>query len=425
MRPLAVEVDNLSKRFRRQTVHSATTLKTTLLDWLRGGHRQAEPGAFLALQNVSFSVVQGQALGITGSNGSGKSTLLKLLAGIYRPDAGTVRCHGRVGAILELGAGFHPEFSGRENVFISGIVMGLSKREVRDRFDSIVGFAELEDVIDDPVKTYSTGMYLRLGFAVAVHAEPDILLLDEVLAVGDARFRQKCLDKIAEFRDRGKTVVLVSHDSEMISRWADEAIWLEDGRLKDRGPSAQVVTRYLDEITGHNGSAESRGVQRLEVAAPGPRADDIVESGDGTLTIRAVHLTDARGIEEAAFSSSDRVRVEMRYQTQASVDSPVFGVAIVAMDGTMRYETSTRADAISMPPLQEQGVVVFVLEMLDFGVGTYRVDVASGASGRLGAYREAVATFSIEPRERADGVDRNLHHWEVVPDARSAMRVPT
>jgi ABC-type polysaccharide/polyol phosphate transport system ATPase subunit len=195
-----------------------------------------------------LQVAPGRTLGIIGRNGSGKSTLLKLLAGIYRPDQGKMWVRGRVAPLLELGTGFHPEFSGRENILINGIVLGLSKREVRQRFDSIVRFADLEAVIDEPVKTYSTGMYMRLGFAVAVHADPDILLFDEILAVGDEAFQQKCADKITDFRRQGKTLILVTHDLGSVEQWSDEVIWLDNGMIQERGAPRRVIDLYREGI---------------------------------------------------------------------------------------------------------------------------------------------------------------------------------
>jgi ABC-type polysaccharide/polyol phosphate transport system ATPase subunit len=202
------------------------------------------------LSGITFSVKQGQSLSIIGRNGSGKSTLLKLLAGIYRADHGKIRMEGRVGALLDLGTGFHPEFSGRENVFINGIILGLSKKEVRQRFNQIVQFADLEASIDEPVKTYSSGMYMRLGFAVAVHADLDILLIDEILAVGDAAFQLRCSDKIAEFRQHGKTIILVSHDLASVEQLSDEVLWLDRGIIREQGEPQRVINQYRWDMTG-------------------------------------------------------------------------------------------------------------------------------------------------------------------------------
>src|SRR6202008_285808 len=205
----------------------------------------------------------GAAYGVMGRNGSGKSTALKLVAGITKPTSGKVRVEGRISALIELGAGFHPEISGRENVFINGIMLGLSKREGEQRFDDIVDFAELREFIDAPVKTYSSGMYMRLGFSVAIHVDPDVLLVDEVLAVGDEAFTHKCLDKFAEFRRRGRTVLLVTHSLDLVTRFCDEAVWLDGGIAKAHGDPKRVVDAYLMDV------AKTENVQ-LAAQQPGP-----------------------------------------------------------------------------------------------------------------------------------------------------------
>ena len=203
---------------------------------------------FTALTDVSFSVPEGSTVGVIGRNGSGKSTALKLVAGITKPTSGTVSVRGRVSALIELGAGFHPEISGRENVYINGIMLGLSKREVEQRFDAIVDFAELRDFIDEPVKTYSSGMYMRLGFSVAIHVDPDVLLVDEVLAVGDEAFTHKCLDKFAEFKRRGRTTLLVTHTLGLVERFCDEAIWLDAGASAAEGLPKRVIDAYVADV---------------------------------------------------------------------------------------------------------------------------------------------------------------------------------
>ena len=220
---------NVSKIYRRYGGRQFATLKSALLQ--RSILRDLQPSeTFPALTDVSFTVPKGSTYGVIGRNGSGKSTALKLVAGITKPTSGTVRVDGRISALIELGAGFHPEISGRENVFINGIMLGLTKREIQERFDEIVDFAELREFIDAPVKTYSSGMYMRLGFAVAIHVNPDVLLVDEVLAVGDEGFTHKCLDKFAEFRRSSKTILLVTHSLSLVERFCDEALWLDDGR---------------------------------------------------------------------------------------------------------------------------------------------------------------------------------------------------
>src|ERR1017187_2723211 len=236
----AIELVDVTKVYRRYGGRQFATLKSALLQ--RTVIRDLNPKEqFCALQNVSFSVPRGSTFGVIGRNGSGKSTALKLVAGISKPTSGTVKVDGRISALIELGAGFHPEISGRENVFINGIMLGLTKREVMNRFDEIVEFAELTEFIDAPVKTYSSGMYMRLGFAVAIHVDPDVLLVDEVLAVGDEAFTHKCLDKFSEFRRRGKTILLVTHSLGMVERFCDEAVWLDAGQKRADGEPKRVI----------------------------------------------------------------------------------------------------------------------------------------------------------------------------------------
>ena len=245
---VAIEASGVTKVYRRFTGRRQfATLKSALL---RGTVlRDLHPaGTFAAVRNVSFTVPQGATYGIIGRNGSGKSTMLKLVAGITKPTEGTVTVNGRLSALIELGAGFHPEISGRENVFINGIMLGLSKREITRRFDEIVEFAELRDFIDAPVKTYSSGMYVRLGFAVAINVDPDVLLVDEVLAVGDEAFTHKCLDKFAEFRRRGKTILLVTHSLNLVERFCDDVLWLDGGTARGEGDPRRVVSEYIADV---------------------------------------------------------------------------------------------------------------------------------------------------------------------------------
>jgi ABC-type polysaccharide/polyol phosphate transport system ATPase subunit len=242
--PPAIRLVGVHKRFRKYTVRGGyTTLKSSLVN--RVFRRKYPAGNYLdVLNGVDLEVPAGLTLGIIGRNGSGKSTLLKVIAGIIRPDRGEVEVRGRVSPLIELGAGFHPDFSGRENVYLNGLVIGMSKAETEERFDAIVEFAGLADAIDDPVRTYSSGMYMRLAFSVAVHADPDVLLIDEVLAVGDESFIGKCYERIAAFQGAGKTLVMVSHSLEAIERWCHEAVWIEAGRIAARGYPTEVTRLY-------------------------------------------------------------------------------------------------------------------------------------------------------------------------------------
>jgi ABC-2 type transport system ATP-binding protein len=281
---LAIEVDDVAKRFR--LVHSRNrTLKATVFN----GFRRTEYEEFWALDGVSFEVPQGSTFGLIGHNGSGKSTLLKCLARIYHPDRGAVRTTGVVSALLELGAGFHPELSGRENVYLNASILGLSRRDVDARFDDIVDFAGLGQFIDSPVKNYSSGMFVRLGFAVAINVEPDVLLVDEVMAVGDEEFQQRCLSKFADLRASGRTIVIVSHGLDAVRNLCDRAALLDHGHLVGVGPSAEVVDQYLEAVRGARGpapgSARTGGdgweIGDVEVVGAEGRHVEEVPSGSG------------------------------------------------------------------------------------------------------------------------------------------------
>ena len=234
-----IEVIDVSKKFK--LYHDKATTRKERLLFLRS--KKAD--VFWALQNINIKIGQGQTVGLIGENGSGKSTLLKLMTKIIYPTTGEIRTHGRVSSLLELGAGFHPDFTGRENIYINASIFGLSKKEITNRLDSIIAFSELEEFIDSPIRTYSSGMYMRLAFSVAVHVEPKILLIDEILAVGDVNFQKKCFDKIREFKKKGVTIVIVSHDLKSIEDICDKVIWLDHGKMVTYGECHAVVEQYL------------------------------------------------------------------------------------------------------------------------------------------------------------------------------------
>ena len=296
----AIDVSNVTKIYRRYAQRKQfATLKSAILQGTLIGELKPEE-TFQALRDVSFSVRKGCTFGIVGRNGSGKSTALKVVAGITKPTSGTVSVDGRISALIELGAGFHPEISGRENVFINGIMLGLSKKEITQRFDEIVEFAELEDFIDAPVKTYSSGMYMRLGFAVAIHVDPDVLLIDEVLAVGDESFTHKCLDKFAEFRRRNKTILLVTHALNLVERFCDEALWLDSGRTRGHGDPRRVTSAYIVDVEKQEERhlAEMDAKARAAVDASGDSGSpDATSRGTGTLDLSPKPSEDAVGTD--------------------------------------------------------------------------------------------------------------------------------
>ncbi|MCS7272956.1 MAG: ABC transporter ATP-binding protein [Fimbriimonadales bacterium] len=240
--PVAIRAENLTKEF-KLAHHAYASLKGMLLSFLP---RRIE--RLVALRNVSFTIRKGETVGIIGQNGSGKSTLLGIIARVYKPTSGTIEVNGRVAPLLELGAGFHPDLTGLENIYFNGVILGLTRKQVAERLDAIVQFAELEGYLDAPIRTYSSGMLMRLGFAIAVHVDADILLVDEVLAVGDARFQQKCYDKILQFQREGRTILFVSHDMEAVRRVAQRVLWLDKGILRADGDAHTVISAYLESV---------------------------------------------------------------------------------------------------------------------------------------------------------------------------------
>ena len=414
---VAVQVDGVSKRFRRQTVQPSTTLKSTVVDFFLR-RRHAEPtAAFQVLKGITFTVPEGQTLGLIGRNGSGKSTLLKLLAGIYRPDHGKIAVRGKVGALLELGAGFHPEFSGRENILINGIVLGLSKRAVREQLDDIIRFADLEEFIDEPVKTYSMGMYMRLGFSVAVHADPDILLIDEILAVGDEAFYQKCYDKLADFRRRGKTIVLVSHDLSTVGRWCDAVVWIEDGRIREQGMPQRVIDLYRQTVADEAAEGAVAEHRRLEQEVSQTVDGDTSQRwGSREVEIISVTMLQSSGQESYTFQDGEAARAVIHYRVHRQVQDPVFGMAIMRSDGLWCYGTNTAIEGMTLPPLGDEGRVEVLLERLDLMAGTYYLDVAVHAvDGYPYDYHHGLYTFTVKSDLHDVGVFRIPHSWIIKP----------
>jgi ABC-type polysaccharide/polyol phosphate transport system ATPase subunit len=419
----AVAAADLTKIYRRflhqnqfRTLKSAL-LKGSLLSDL------APHETFTALQGVSFEVPKGTTFGVIGENGSGKSTLLKLLAGITKPTRGTLHVDGRISALIELGAGFHPEISGRENVAINGIMLGLSRQEVDERFAEIVAFAELERFIDAPVKTYSSGMYARLGFAVAIHVDPEVLLIDEVLAVGDEAFTRKCLDKIGEFRRRGKTIVIVTHSLGLVEKMCDDVLWLRRGTVADRGDPRRVVDAYLTYVAGGEEALLAREVVAEPGAAPPPEAPPGADQaphgyregrwGGREVEITAVRLLDARGQERHVYVPGEALTVALDVEARAAVDDFVFGVGVFTADGVQVYGTNTHLEEYVPRRLAGAGGVRLVLEDVRLVEGTYLLDVAAHRrDGTPYDYHRGLHTFRVKSRVKDVGVYRPHHRWE-------------
>jgi len=391
----AIQVSDVTKVYQRYSHRKQfRTLKSALL----GGSLLSDlrpDERFPALSGVTFNVRAGSTFAIIGRNGSGKSTLLKVIAGISKPDSGTVTVNGRISALIELGAGFHPEITGRENVFINGIMLGLSKKEIHARFDDIVEFAELEDFIDAPVKTYSSGMYMRLGFAVAIHVDPEVLLIDEVLAVGDEAFVHKCLDKISEFRRRNKTIILVTHSLGLVEKMADEALWIDKSEVQLRGDPKKVVDAYLARVSQREekelAAAEQSAVAEFEapdsLTEPETPVGEIEPQsafarekgrwGSREVEIEDVSLHGADGNGKHIFSTGEAVTVLLKVKSTGTIKDFVFGVAIFNADGVCCYGTNTDLEELEPVTLSGEGEVRFVIPQLQLIEGTYFLDVAA------------------------------------------------
>ena len=437
----AIELSNVTKIYRRYSGRQFATLKSALLQ--RSILRDLSPDeTFPALRDVSFSVPKGVTYGVIGRNGSGKSTALKVVAGITKPTTGRVSVSGRISALIELGAGFHPEISGRENVFINGIMLGLSKREIGRRFDEIVEFAELRDFIDAPVKTYSSGMYMRLGFAVAINVDPDVLLVDEVLAVGDEGFTHKCLDKFAEFRRLGKTILLVTHSLGLVERFCDEAIWLDGGRAQTHGDPRRVVDAYLaavekgeEELLATTTAKAVAAVAAQPPAEPPQSVPPAVAAPDGDLRnmfqavegrwgSRQIEITDVallNGDHEPVFlfHSGEPMSVRLKVLAHAPATDFVFGLSLFNADGVCCYGTNTFIEEMDPERLEGEAEVTLSIESLDLVEGTYKVDVAvHTCDGYPYDYHRLLYTFRVKSRTPDVGIYRPRHHWSFSPSVR-------
>ncbi|HRA51679.1 ABC transporter ATP-binding protein [Actinotalea sp.] len=348
MSTAAVSVEHIAKRFR--VYHERNqTLKAAVMR-----RRRAVYEDFWALDDVSFEIPQGSTFGLVGDNGSGKSTLLKTLAKILYPDRGAVTTRGRLAALLEVGSGFHPELSGRENVFLNGSILGMSKAEIARKFDAIVDFSGVEQFIDQPVKNYSSGMYVRLGFAVAINVDPEILLVDEVLAVGDSAFQEKCAEKFVDFRREGRTVVVVSHSMPSVRAMCDHVAWLSHGTLVETGPAAGVLDRYGDS-------------NRQDL-----RTDDRgrVRWGSGEATIDHVEVL-THGVPSSTVTSGDEAVVRISFTAHTPIEQPVFGLALESHDGVYLWANNTRDAEFTLDRIDGSGRIECRIPRLALQPGSF------------------------------------------------------
>jgi ABC-type polysaccharide/polyol phosphate transport system ATPase subunit len=351
----AVIVEGLWKSFRLYQEKNQY-LKSTLL---RGKRARFEE--FWALKDVSFEIPQGSTFGIIGTNGSGKSTLLKCLTGILSPDKGSVSINGNIAALLELGAGFHPDLSGRENIFLNGAILGMTNRQIEDRYDEIVDFSELGRFIDTPVKNYSSGMTVRLGFSIAINVDPEILIIDEVLAVGDESFQQKCREKIEDFRQRGKTIILVSHGLSDVANICDQVAWLDKGQLRDLGPAVDIVSKY---------NALSHHADPVQQEERGERW------GSREVEIQEVYLSDGAGNRISSVESGQLVNLNCEFHSSIDLNSAAFAYGITDIHGTVLWGTNSKVQGVPFQISRGSGHNAITIPHLQLLEGAYDLSVA-------------------------------------------------
>jgi lipopolysaccharide transport system ATP-binding protein len=368
MRPIII-LEGLSKRYEIGRRFGALRSVPALLRRLQPGHRSTSdghPGKW-ALKNVDLEILPGEVFGVLGRNGAGKSTLLKILSRVTQPTSGRALLYGRLGSLLEIGAGFHPELTGRENVYMNAAVLGMSRQETRSKFDEIVAFSGIGDYLDSPVKHYSSGMYVRLAFSVSAHVAPEILLIDEVLAVGDEGFQRKCLQKVAELRNQGATLLLVSHDLNVVRQVCTRVAWLRDGSVRALGPAEDVARAYHEYMVSLEQDAQAQAIGN-------GRSRPRTGGEDASTRITSVKLLNAEGREVSTFETGERIKVAIAYRTGTRLDRPVFAIGIEKLDGTICYSCTTLRDGVAAPSIRGEGVVEIEFDEVNLLKSGYRVN---------------------------------------------------
>ncbi len=388
-----IKVENITKEFRIR-LGKEPTLKGALMDRV---HRRKSHLCFPALKDISFAVEKGETLGIIGENGSGKSTMLCLLGGITKPTSGRITVDGSISTLIELGAGFHGDLTGRENVYLNGSILGLSHGEMDEKMEQIISFAELEDFIEQPVKYYSSGMYVRLGFAVAVEVDPDILLVDEVLAVGDQYFQKKCFRRIDDFQKRGKTIVFVSHALGIVEELCDRVILLQKGEILCQGEPGEVLRDYQKRVLVKDNAIEVR------------------EWGTREAVITGVRFFDAGGKETRKFVSWEPMEVEISYRASSWIDKPIFGFSIHDGEGISCFGSNTQLAGCEVPGIEGEGSVRLRIERLTLGQGNFFFNFSLHSSDHTVQYHrlDFMHEVQVENAREARGYLELDTKWDI------------
>ena len=407
----AIEVIDVTKKF-RVYFDKGSTLKERVLHIERNRYEERE-----VLKGISFCIKKGEAVGLIGQNGCGKSTTLKLLTRIMYPDTGTVMLKGRVSSLLELGAGFHPDMSGRENVYINASIFGLKKKEIDARMEEIIQFSELGTYMDNPVRTYSSGMYMRLAFSIAIHVNADILLIDEILAVGDVNFQAKCFHKLIEIKRQGTTIVLVSHSPEQIEQLCERSIWIQDGQIRADGKVRDVHQKYLKYMGEsrrdiQKEESEVRG-SRTSNSGPGVEFKERIR-GNGDARITCIHSYGKEGQVKSVFESGADVTFRVKYKIYKRPERIWFGLCIFRNDGLQCFGTNTKIDGIQTDQIKDEGEFAIHYPRLELLAGKYYVDVcvATGDDEMLD-YLTAVNDIEIYNTTGEIGICRIPYHWQL------------
>lgn len=417
-----IRAEHVSKKFRLY-FDRPLTLKERIVRGGKGDYKE-----FYALKDVSFEIKKGSTVGLIGQNGSGKSTMLKIINRTMFPDAGKVTIDGKVASLIELGAGFHPELSGRENIYTNATIFGITKEEIEKRIPDIIRFSELEEFIDNPIRTYSSGMYARLAFAVAIHVDADILLVDEILGVGDLNFQAKCANKIYDMKKQGTTILVVTHDMGTIDRLCDYGIWLDHGEKLDEGEPRYIQNRYLQFMAGEQDTRkklEEDAQLKLEEKADAADGDRIAPDqithlgehfGTGDMLITSVEVLDEKGVDKRSFQSGENVRIVVNYRTQADVEQlrVNIGLEIRSKSGVYVYGINTRRDGSEELPVKESGTIEIELQKLPLAEGTYTIGVALGnqeESVSYDHYHELVEIKIFSANESLGVLDLKHRFW--------------
>ncbi|MGI8663438.1 MAG: ABC transporter ATP-binding protein [Acidimicrobiales bacterium] len=376
----AITVDHVSKKFRWHR-DRRQSLKERVF---RGKPDDANLNEFWALKDISLDVPTGKTFGLVGHNGCGKSTLLKLMTGIHRPTMGAIETRGRVSALLELGAGFHPELTGRENIYLNAAILGFSRRQIDSQVERIIDFSGIGDFVDVPVKVYSSGMYVRLGFSIAVTVEPEILIIDEIVAVGDEEFQRKCFDHLHELKRRGTTIVIVTHSLALVENLCDAAAWLDHGQLRSLGEGRAVVREYLEAVNVeeamHSGDADS--------TEDGRTLEGRVRLGTGEIQVVDVEFLDAAGVASPVLLSGEPATFRLHYLAKQHVDAAIFGLAFVHESGVRLSAPSSLTERVYLPVAPGEGYVDFSVPCLTFQPGSFAVSTGVVEGGHTYDYHQ-------------------------------------